>query len=320
MRSRESCRIGYLAALLGSAFLLAGGCAGNGNGGSSIGSGGNPAETGGVPSAGGAGGNTAADGNTAAGGTTAASSTGGSVPAGGNPVTSGGSRGTGGLPGAGGNPVAGGTTGAGGRNDAGAGRTASNAGGATGTGGTTSGAGGSTATPGKIFSQCRFHFGTLDSRAKSGGASLVAQLDFFTPGWMMGTFNQGSVCTESAPGGALAGLVPVDVTYIAANYVKNQNQLCDCNVSGCAGGNLCTGLGDYPCPVHEQLDGFRGLPGRAAHHLRHGARLVPVYGRWRNPEMDCRTGGYQHDGPGQCAEEFLAERGLLHGRITVDCQ
>ena len=48
MRSRESCRIGYLAALLGSAFLLAGGCAGNGNGGSSIGSGGNPAETGGV--------------------------------------------------------------------------------------------------------------------------------------------------------------------------------------------------------------------------------------------------------------------------------
>jgi len=229
-----------LAALLGSAFLLAGGCAGNGNGGSSIGSGGNPAETGGVPSAGGAGGNTAADGNTAAGGTTAASSTGGSVPAGGNPVTSGGSRGTGGLPGAGGNPVAGGTTGAGGRNDAGAGRTASNAGGATGTGGTTSGAGGSTATPGKIFSQCRFHFGTLDSRAKSGGASLVAQLDFFTPGWMMGTFNQGSVCTESAPGGALAGLVPVDVTYIAANYVKNQNQLCDCNVSGCAGGNLCT--------------------------------------------------------------------------------
>jgi hypothetical protein len=111
------------------------------------------------------------------------------------------------------------------------------------TGGSSTGGsatGGSTGTPpaGKVFSQCRFHFGTIDSMAKSN-TSMIAQLDFFTPGWMMGTFNQGYVCTESAPGGALAGLVPVDVTYIAANYVKNQNKLCDCNVSGCAGGNLC---------------------------------------------------------------------------------
>jgi len=69
---------------------------------------------------------------------------------------------------------------------------------------------------------------------------MISQLDFFTPGWMMGTFNQGYVCTESAPGGALAGLVPVDVTYIAANYVKNQNKLCDCNVSNSTcSGNLC---------------------------------------------------------------------------------
>ena len=109
-------------------------------------------------------------------------------------------------------------------------------GGAAGAGGiATGGAGGSTAAPGKIFSQCRFHFGT--TRASG---TLVAQLDFFTPGWMMGTFNQKSVCTSTNPGGSLAGLVPVDVTYISANYVKNKYQLCDCNVSGCAGGNLCT--------------------------------------------------------------------------------
>jgi hypothetical protein len=68
---------------------------------------------------------------------------------------------------------------------------------------------------------------------------MISQLDFFTPGWMMGTFNQGGVCTESAPGGKLAGLVPVDVAYIAANEVKNAHKLCDCNVSGCSGGNLC---------------------------------------------------------------------------------
>jgi hypothetical protein len=112
------------------------------------------------------------------------------------------------------------------------------------TGGSSTGGsanGGSTGTPptpGKVFSQCRFHFGTIDSIAKSN-TSMISQLDFFTPGWMMGTFNQKYVCDESAPGGALAGLVPVDVTYIAANYVKGQNKLCDCNVSGCAGGNLC---------------------------------------------------------------------------------
>jgi hypothetical protein len=59
----------------------------------------------------------------------------------------------------------------------------------------------------------------------------------FTPGWMLGTFNQGYVCTEAA--GSLAGKVPVDVAYAAANYAKSHHSLCDCNVSGCSGGNLC---------------------------------------------------------------------------------
>ena len=108
------------------------------------------------------------------------------------------------------------------------------------TGGSPTGGSTSTQPAGKVFSQCRFHFGTIDSIAISNGASMISQIDFFTPGWMMGTFSQGSVCTESAPGGKLAGLLPVDVTYIAANYVKNQNKLCDCNVSGCSGGTLCT--------------------------------------------------------------------------------
>jgi hypothetical protein len=106
------------------------------------------------------------------------------------------------------------------------------------TGGTTA-TGGSTSTPpaGKVFSQCRFHFGTIDGKATSGGASMISQLDFFTPGWMMGTWSQSYVCTEAK--GALAGLVPVDVAYISANYVKNQYKLCDCNMSGCSGGTLC---------------------------------------------------------------------------------
>jgi hypothetical protein len=113
--------------------------------------------------------------------------------------------------------------------------------GGTATGGTATG-GSSTggSSTGTVFNQCRFHFGTIDSVAKNAGSSMISQIDFFTPGWMLGTFNQGYVCTESAPGGALAGKVPVDVTYIAANYVKSHHSLCDCNVSGCSGGNLCT--------------------------------------------------------------------------------
>jgi hypothetical protein len=186
MRSRESCRIGYLATLFVSACLFTGGCAGNGNGTSAGGTGGNPAETGGTPATtGGVGGGT---GGTVA--TTASGVAGGTVAIGGTPAT-------------------GGTA--------------------------TGGAGGSTAASGKIFSQCRFHFGTT-----MASGALVAQLDFFTPGWMMGTFNQKSVCTSTNPGGSLAGLVPVDVTYISANYVKNKYELCDCNVSGCSGGTLCT--------------------------------------------------------------------------------
>ena len=104
-------------------------------------------------------------------------------------------------------------------------------------GSTTGGSTGTKPAAGKVFSQCRFHFGAIDSGAKNGGATMISQLDMFTPGWMMGTFNQKYVCDEA--NGVLAGLVPVDVTYISANYVKNQDKLCDCNVSGCAGGDLC---------------------------------------------------------------------------------
>jgi hypothetical protein len=160
----------------------------------------------------GSGGTTATGGTAGRGGTTAT----GGVATGGT-TRSGGTTATGGV-------ATGGTT---------------RSGGTTATGGSATGGSTSTTPPGKVFSQCRFHFGTIDSQAKNAGASMISQLDMFTPGWMMGAWSQGYVCTEAVSGGALAGLVPVDVTYIAANYVKGQNKLCDCNVSGCSGGNLC---------------------------------------------------------------------------------
>lgn len=240
-----------LTALLAAGASCAKGSAstrGGGLGGATSGSGGEPLGTGGATTlSGGAGGT-----QPGTGGTTF--SAGGATTSSGGTTTS--SGGTGGNRDAGQTDASRDVGATGGNREAGATGGTVGTGGSGGTGGTsvqrgsggTSGSGGSSGTggaSGKVFSQCRFHFGTIDSIAKTAGASMISQLDFFTPGWMMGTWNQSSVCTESASGGALAGLVPVDVTYIAANYVKNQNKLCDCNVTTCgsSGGktnDLCT--------------------------------------------------------------------------------
>src|SRR5664279_1170373 len=194
--------------------------------------------TGGTISAGGAatGGTTATGGAKSTGGATNSagmSATGGTKATGctiatGCMASTGGMMTTGGIASTGGTKATGGTASTGGSKATG---------GMTSTGGTTS-AGGTTST-GTVFRQCRFHFGTIQGKATSAGVSMISQIDFFTPGWMMVTFSQTGLCTVSAPTGALAGKVPVDVVYIAANYVKSQHALCDCNVAGCSGGNLC---------------------------------------------------------------------------------
>lgn len=198
------------------------------SGGTTSAAGGNqssPTGTGGASAPGGA---TGATGGSAAGGATGK---GGTTSAGGTTSSAGGAAGKGGTTSGGGTTTAaGGAAGKGGN---------TSSGGATSTGGATS-AGGSTGTD-STFSQCRFHFGTIDSIAKNGGASLIGQLDFFTPGWMGtngDTFDQGYVCDEGKQGAALGNLVPVVVSYIAAGYVKRHHNLCDANVSGCSGGDL----------------------------------------------------------------------------------
>jgi hypothetical protein len=134
--------------------------------------------------------------------------------------------GTGGVGGAGGKTSAGGAAGGTGG--------ATGRGGATGTGG--AGTGGAT-TSGTLFGDCRFHFCAVDGTSV---ASIRTEIDYFTSGWLLGVnFNHGNVCTESASGGTLAGKLPVMVAYIAADYAKRTHSLCDCNVSGCSGGDLC---------------------------------------------------------------------------------
>jgi hypothetical protein len=140
--------------------------------------------------------------------------------------------GSGGFSGTGTGGSAGSTGGAGG---------ASGKGGAAGSGGGGGSAGSGSGNEREVFPNCRFHFGTVDSKATGGGASLISQLDFFTPGWMLSeSFDQRYVCDATRAGGALEGKVPIVVAYLAAGIVKRRHGICDCNVATCGSGNdLC---------------------------------------------------------------------------------
>ncbi len=86
-----------------------------------------------------------------------------------------------------------------------------------------------------VFSECRLHFGTIDSVATQNPA-LIPELDFFTPGWMGQSdhFDQSFVCDEAKPGAVLGKQLPVIVAYVSAFYVKRHHgNLCDCNVDAC---------------------------------------------------------------------------------------
>lgn len=221
-----------LAGFAGLTLLVA--CSGE-PGSDPVGAGGSAPANGGAPGQGGAPtqGGSAQGGVPSSGGmaTSGGASSGGASSGGANNNTSGGNTTSGGK---------GGATGKGGASSGGNNSSGGKGGSGTG-GGNASGGSGGAPVNGGTFSQCRFHFGTIDSKAKSGGSALISQLDFFTPGWMMNeSFDQGYVCMEGNPGGALANQVPVIVTYIAANYVKKRNGLCDCNVTSCGTNNdLC---------------------------------------------------------------------------------
>jgi hypothetical protein len=212
----------------------AGGSAGIGGSNGGMGNvAGDSATIGGESSAAGAsavGGSVAAGGNAATGGAIATGGANGVGGATGGAKSAGGATSTGANQATGGNGATGGAANTGGSKSTGG---AASTGGSKSTGGSAATGGGS--STGSLFSQCRFHFGTIDTIAKrtTNNPSMSAQLDFFTPGWMLGNFAGSGVCSESASGGALAGLVPVVVGYIAANYVKSQHGLCDCNVTTC---------------------------------------------------------------------------------------
>jgi hypothetical protein len=129
--------------------------------------------------------------------------------------------------------MGGGSSGSGGQ-ALGSGGTAQNTGGGNSAGGAPAGMGGGSG--GKVFKECRFHFGAIREYALEH-ASIREQIDYFTPGWMglQNTFDQGYVCDDLK--GTLAGKVPVVVAYVSAFYAKREQSLHDCNVGQ---PDLCT--------------------------------------------------------------------------------
>jgi hypothetical protein len=217
--------------------------------------------------------------------------------------------GTGGRPGIGGTTdatvgsggaaagsIGGSTAGTTGRSDAGGGTADAGAGGRTGTvdGGADPGAG-------AVFSTCRFHFGTIDARAKSAGAGTIAQLDYFTPGWMLGaSFDHQGVCNDTNPGGVLANKVPIIVAYVAAGNVKRDHRLCDCNVTGCTGGDLCqTGAQFIAQDWTKILNAYRS----------YSQGFASCYGTTRPIIFEMEPDWYQYTGSGQTQPWTAAEAG-----------
>jgi len=84
-----------------------------------------------------------------------------------------------------------------------------------------------------VFSQCRFHFGSIADVVRKNPAT-IRELDFFTPGWMglKDTFDMQHVCDDTKPGATFAAQVPAIVSYTAAFYAKRTGNLQDCNVPG----------------------------------------------------------------------------------------
>ncbi len=299
----------------GGALVAAGGSSSGGQ----VSNAGNPATAGGSSAGGSAGGVTASGGSGgsgtagatnnrggAAGTGNGGSGTGGASKGGAGGTTNGGT--TNGGSGSGGASKGG--TGSGGAGNGGTGAGGTGKGGA-GSGGASGGTGsGGTTSTGNTFSQCRFHFGTIDSKAKSGGTAMISQLDFFTPGWMQGeAFDQAYVCTEGNAGGALANQVPVVVAYISAAYVKRHFGLCDCNVTTCGANNdLCHAGAQY---ISQNLTAIVNA------YKSYSQGYASCYGTTRPIIFEMEPDWYQYTNSSQTQPWSATQAGQIMGQLVA---
>jgi hypothetical protein len=249
----------------------------------------------------------AATGGTGGAGRGGAAGSGGSGTTGTGAAGAGGSAGKGGASGAAGNGGSAGSGGSGGMAGRGG---SSGTGGAAGRDGGIADSGGSKDTgsvgDGGIFNQCRFHFGTVDTKAR-GNAALIPQIDFFTPGWVgqSDTFDMDYAC--AAVKGELSGTTLAVVSYIIAFSARRDQGLQDCNVSGQT--NLCRYGATY---IRERLEN----------------RIIPQYAMYaRGFAASCGTTRpiiwmmepdyYQYHSGGDANALSPQEAGQIMGRLVA---
>ena len=257
----------------------------------------------------------------AAGQSAAAGSSGQGVAGGaGNVAASGASAGgNAGTTSAGGNA---GTTSAGGSAGAGAGVAGTGVAGTgvagTGVGGVNGGGAGGGSSTSKVFSECRLHFGTIDSKAKEN-PSMIPELDFFTPGWMglEDTFDQKYVCDEGKEGAVLGEQVPVIVAYVSAFYVKRHHgMLCDCNVNECGqtdgkANDLCHFGAQY---IKQDLAAIVGV------YESYAQGYADCYGTKRPIVFEMEPDWYQYTISEQGDPMTKAESGNILGQLVSAIQ
>jgi hypothetical protein len=187
-------------------------------------------------------------------------------------------------------------------------------------GGTPNGGSGSGGTTGmnKVFSQCRLHFGTIDSKAKEH-PDMIKELDFFTPGWMglSDTFDQKYVCDEGKEGAVLGNQVPVIVAYVAAFYVKRHHgMLCDCNVNDCG---MTDGKPNDLCNFGAKYlkDDLAKI---VAVYESYAQGYAGCYGTTRPIVFEMEPDWYQYTGSSQGSPLTKQEAGTIMGQFVSAIQ
>jgi hypothetical protein len=158
-----------------------------------------------------------------------------------------------------------------------------------------------------VFSQCRFHFGTIDSIAKSN-PSLIGQLDFFTPGWMgqRDTFDMSYVCSDTKAGATFANQVPVIVSYLAAFYAKRHLNLKDCNAAG-SQQSLCEVGAKY---IQDNLQAVLGV------YENYAKGFADCYGKTKPIIFQMEPDFYQYTDKAQSQPWTPAQSGQIMGQFV----
>ncbi len=122
------------------------------------------------------------------------------------------------------------------------------------------------------------------------------------------TFDHQGVCNDTKPGGVLAGKVPVIVAYVSAGNVKRDHALCDCNVSGCAGGNLCqTGAQFITQDWAKILNAYRS----------YSQGFAACYGTTKPIVFEMEPDWYQYTGGSQTQPWTAAQAGQYMSQIVA---